>query len=150
MHLLARIYREDGTVVAFRVTMNPIKCVCSVFEQTGKYCLHLLAVRLLLSNGPADDWKGTLSSIASVISPGSLCSDIEYRIEKEFTGATHLVKLHTGRTPRGRSDDAVEKEFDRLMKKIAARDAKEADAALAAEDHLFDRPGGKRELDHRG
>jgi hypothetical protein len=67
-------------------------------------------------------------------------SEIEYRIEKEFTGANKLVK--TGKKKRARTDLSVQQEFDEIMKKLAAADAKHRAAHEAAEDHLFDRPHG--------
>ncbi|KAJ7628102.1 hypothetical protein B0H17DRAFT_1150757 [Mycena rosella] len=111
------VVNEAGSVVRFRVTMNPINCVCTGFKQTGKYCLHLLAVRLLLSNGKAEDWK-----------------------EREFSGATKLVK--TGKKKKSRTDASVQDEFEKILKKIAAADAKTVTASLAKDDHLFDRPHG--------
>ncbi|KAJ7780291.1 hypothetical protein DFH07DRAFT_950332 [Mycena maculata] len=56
--LLNTQYSDNGAVLWFHVTMNPINCICTKFRQTSKYCVHLLAVKLLLSNGPAKDWKG--------------------------------------------------------------------------------------------
>ncbi|KAJ7206943.1 hypothetical protein C8J57DRAFT_1258304 [Mycena rebaudengoi] len=128
----------DGVVSKFRVTMNPIQCVCVPFKQSGKYCLHLLAVRLLLSNGSAERWKGDLiHPFQNLEEPDALLA-VEYEIESNFSGKAHLTGLGSQKQKKLRSDAAVQKDLDRLLVKMAAEDAKK----IADDDlHLFERPG---------
>lgn len=44
------------------VEYNMPLCTCTVFLQTGKFCMHLWAVRWFVSNGPIQDWSRTAVS----------------------------------------------------------------------------------------
>ncbi|KAF8180937.1 hypothetical protein K438DRAFT_1976392 [Mycena galopus ATCC 62051] len=46
----------NGHAVRFEVTMNPMRCKCLDYGQTGKLCLHILVVQHLISNGPVGPW----------------------------------------------------------------------------------------------
>ena len=49
---------KDAPQRAFTVDIKLPSCTCDTWKQTGKYCAHLLATRLEISNGPAIRWKG--------------------------------------------------------------------------------------------
>ncbi|KAJ6518451.1 hypothetical protein DFH09DRAFT_1373453 [Mycena vulgaris] len=46
-----------GEPLLFEVTMNPMSFKCTDYQQSGKECVHILAVKLLISSGPVESWK---------------------------------------------------------------------------------------------
>ncbi|KAJ7129873.1 hypothetical protein C8R43DRAFT_957352 [Mycena crocata] len=47
----------DLRAYVFEVTMNPMNCICSDYQQSGKECVHIVAVQWLCSAGVVETWK---------------------------------------------------------------------------------------------
>ncbi|KAJ7624860.1 hypothetical protein FB45DRAFT_1030980 [Roridomyces roridus] len=46
----------DGEARTFEVQMNPMKCFCLAYQQSGLDCAHTLAAKLFVRNGPVEVW----------------------------------------------------------------------------------------------
>ncbi|KAJ7185884.1 hypothetical protein C8R46DRAFT_1207993 [Mycena filopes] len=113
---------ENGETVEWVVEINPMKCHCMDYDQTGKRCLHVLTVTLFLSNGKSDNWKEVEVESEKLVSKGKLRGRAK---EKKVI-----------------ADNILNQEFYSVLEKIEHRDRVEQESRLGSPEPAFAPPQG--------
>ncbi|RPD52038.1 hypothetical protein L227DRAFT_568860, partial [Lentinus tigrinus ALCF2SS1-6] len=99
------------------VSLNPVRCTCESFRQTGKACMHLKAAELYKFNGPVSKWL-------EVESKSERRSARSYKQSKKSRGLPRERKMW--------SDDHYWEQMDKIYKRLKDEEERQAILARAA------------------
>ncbi|KIJ46841.1 hypothetical protein M422DRAFT_249585 [Sphaerobolus stellatus SS14] len=108
-HLKDRIYRiqepnsEGDEPDVYVVNLAIPRCTpCSVWEKTGKWCIHMRAVKIALGSGPVSAW---------------------HSIETENQRVRRHIPVQGARTARMISDEIVNQQVSKIISKLLQPDS---------------------------
>ncbi|KAJ7774066.1 hypothetical protein B0H16DRAFT_1880520 [Mycena metata] len=83
----------DGFPRMFVVTMNPMTCQCIGEIQSGKPCLHILTVRLLISNGPVELWMKVEAASEKAIPKRNSAEEKRRKVTSDYAEDQELYDI---------------------------------------------------------